>query len=321
MKTVLRWIAVALLAVLISLVLTPAHAWASKTLVEYDAEIATQEELLEQKQADLEAKQQVLGAAVRTVYKDYNTQSILDLLMDEEDLKTVLLRIDYVNQVSDHYHQAFEEVLDAKMKVEETVRELEIMRMERQNRAASADEAALIHYSQSGEEWSSLPYWGVSISYAGCGLCAYTTIIDILLNEDYTPADMLDMRGDWRGMDHWVYDSTGTPDGSTHYDWTLNNFEIETYDIDRDTSDLADELSHDDRAALMLVGGVGLKTNSGGRWYTDGHFIAVYDYDDEGFHVHDSALSKSEGSNVIYSWSDMESLMSGAKRLVIYKNV
>ena len=298
--------------------ITPEKAYAAKSLAEYDAEIATQEELLAEKEAELEAKKVLLGSAVRTVYRDYTTKDILNVLMSEEDLDQALQQLNYIYQVSDYYRQSLEDVYDAKVTVEEMIKELDYMRTERQARAINVDEAALIQYSQSGEEWSNLPYWGVSISYAGCGLCAYTSIIDILLEEDYTPREMLDIRGDWRGMDHWVHDSTGTPDGSSHHDFTLEKFGIDTYECERSASTLAEELEGGEACALVLVHGVSLKINGGGSWWTDGHFINVFAYDDEGFHVHDSATSYSQGRNVIYSKGEMEGVLSGAT-VVIYR--
>ena len=293
-----------------------AHA---KSLAEYDAEIATQEEILAEKEADLEAKQLLLNGAVRTVYKDYTTKDILSVLMNEEDLDHALQQLNYIYQVSDYYRRSVEDVHEAKILVEETIKELENMRTERQARAINVDEAALIQYSQSGEEWSSLPYWGVSISYAGCGLCAYTSIIDILLEEDYTPTEMLDIRGDWRGMDHWVHDCTGTPDGSSHHDFTLEKFGIDTYECERSAEALAEELKDGEACALVLVHGVSLKINGGGSWWTGGHFINVFAYDDEGFHVHDSATSYSQGRNVIYSMSEMDGILSGATVVIYHK--
>ena len=185
-------------------------------------------------------------------------------------------------------------------------------------------DAPLLQFAQSGEPWSDLPYWGGTISMNGCGLCAYTTMVDILVGTDYTPEDMLYIRGDWEGMDGWVDDNTGSGE-LTHHDWTLETFGIDSWRIDVNSESLKEAVSRGDSVAMLCAGNpedyIFLGT-AGDEHQYDGHFILVWDYDENGnFHVHDSAVSHGYGCDVIYTPEEMSELIGNTSSIVEYRAV
>jgi hypothetical protein len=207
----------------------------------------------------------------------------------------------------------------ARLEAENAQAALQQLKDEKTARAKSLENAKYVQFAQANGPWSGLSYWNGNIGSSGCGLCAYTVMIDVLTGNDYTPADMLNIRGDWRGMDGYPDDYTGSG-GLTHAEWTLQNFDITMYNIDRNMEALKAELKEKESAAIVCTAGYVLKTASGSWYYTSGHFVTVVGYDEEGFHVSDSGRNSSEGTNVIYSDSDMVRMLSGASKVTIYKN-
>lgn len=182
----------------------------------------------------------------------------------------------------------------------------------------SAD-AEHLQFAQSGEPWSYMDYWGGTVAMNGCGLCAYTSVVDILTDADYTPTDMLSIRGDWEGMDNYADDRTGVASGQTHHDYTLEQFGIETYRIPVSLDSLATTCSRGDSVAVLCAGGDDIFLGTVGDEHSyPGHFVCVWKYDGV-FHVHDSAISHGYGCDVIYTEEEMSELLSGTTSIMSYR--
>ena len=54
-----------------------------------------------------------------------------------------------------------------------------------------------VFFQQSDPRWGMLPYTGMTVSWAGCGLVAYTMCVDVVTGAHYTPADVYRMRKKW----------------------------------------------------------------------------------------------------------------------------
>ena len=185
-------------------------------------------------------------------------------------------------------------------------------------------DAPLLQFAQCGEPWSDLPYWGDNIAMNGCGLCAYTTMIDILVGTSYTPEDMLYIRGDWEGMDGWVNDNTGSGE-ETHHDWTLATFGVDSWNIEVNIDSLREAVSRGDSVAMLCAGNTEeyiFRGTAGDEHQYDGHFILVWDYDADGnFHVHDSAVSHGYGCDVVYTPEEMQEMINNTSSIVEYRAV
>ena len=181
--------------------------------------------------------------------------------------------------------------------------------------------ASYMQFAQSGEPWSDLGYWGDNVALNGCGLCCYTTIVDILTDSSYTPETMLSIRGDWQGMDNYVEDNTGLINGMTHGQFTFDTFGINSFEVDCSIGSLALQVSRGDTVAMVCAGGDDIFVDAyGGIYSYPGHFICVWTKNADGTYlVHDSAVSHGRGCNVTYSAEQMETLIEHSSSIVAYR--
>lgn len=303
----------------ILLSISPEQAQA-KTLAQFDAEIATQQTIVNEKNQQNEEAQAVLAKAAKWYYQNALPEDLLQLIITGNDISDTFDKVEYVGQIYNDYVEKAAAAKQAKTEAEAAKQELEGMRAERANRAKSLEEAKTIQFPQGGNNaWSGLPYWTGSVARAGCGLCSYTVVIDVLTGNNYTPADMLGIRGDWKGMDGYPDNNTGSGNES-HADFTRRMFEVETYNISHDVETLKQELSNGEACSIVCAAGRAFKNKSGTWRYSSGHFIAVVGYDEQGFHVADSAYSSDQGTDVVYSDGEMATMLSRASHVTIYKN-
>lgn len=300
-------------------VATPLGA-SAKTIADYDNEIAAQEQVVQEKQEAEETAKAVLAETTAWYYKNINADTFNEIITGRKSVGETLDQISYMDTIYQSYAQKAQAAEKAKNEALGAQEALETLKNEKKARARSLENARSVQFAQGGmSEWSSLRYWNGNIGSSGCGLCAYTVIIDVLCGKDYTPADMWEIRGDWRGMDGYPDDDTGSSSQS-HHDFTLNEFDIETWNITPSVSALKDALTEKETAAMVCSHGYAFKNRSGAWRWSSGHFIAVLGYDDEGFHVADSAYDKGQGANVIYSDSEMARMLSGANQVTVYSN-
>ena len=310
--------AIALLLPITIISTLPVAAYATTS-----AEIQTQIDDLTEEIVSAEAKRDAayddFGYAATELYKMDSSGAIVLSLVSADNVPNLLASIAYLTAVSldcvdtADKAQATADELGAK---KSELGELLVEQKAREEAWARADE---IHFPQGGGmPWSNLSYWGANVAYAGCGLCAYTSVVDILTGASYTPTEMLDIRGDWVGMESSVSDASGTPDGSSHHDFTLGKFGIESYESGiRDSEAFADELSKPERVAIVCARGTVFHNKDGSYRYTDGHYVCVYKLDDEGFHVQDPAV---QDANIVYTYDEMQRLLNGTSSVVFYAN-
>lgn len=312
--------ALCMLVVASALILaTPKVAYA-KTIAEFDAEIAAQEQVVSEKQAALDQAKKVLAEATTWYYKNLNTDAIGEIMTGQRSIAETIDQISFIDALYQSYSQKVQASELAKKEAAEASEALSRLKSERMSRSRSIEASSSIQFAQGGmPEWSGLRYWNGNIGTSGCGLCAYTVIIDVLCGKDYTPADMHAIRGDWRGMDGYPEDRTGSKIG-THHDFTLSEFDVETWNISNSLDELKSALRERESAAMVCSQGRVFKNRSGVYRWSGGHFVAVIGYDEQGFHVSDSAYSKDEGANVIYSDAEMRSMLSNASKVTIYSN-
>lgn len=181
-----------------------------------------------------------------------------------------------------------------------------------------------IHFWQVNSEWGTLPYWGGTISSSGCGLCSYTTIINMLKGEKYTPATMLEKRGDWVGMEGFPDSSAGTLDGSTHAEWTQKTFGITVDGLDDSINNdgVKNYLKNGKSVLMICSAGTDIYRNSRGETRSSkGHFVVIYRYDEASkeFFVQDSAFNDDDaGKAVHYTEDQMQYLLSNTYHMVGY---
>lgn len=289
------------------------------TLAEIRSDISATQDEIEASEAKRDAAMEALGDVSSEIYKIDSAGSLLTTLISSDDIDGLIKNIEYLRSVGREYARAAQQASEASDELNMRLDELEELEAIEKAREEAWKEADKKHFPQGGGmPWSNLPYWGANVAWAGCGLCAYTSVVDILTGADYTPTEMLDIRGDWVGMESHVNDASGTPDGSTHHDFTLKTFGIESYESEiRDSEAFATELSKEETVSIVCARGTVFHNKDGSYRYTDGHYVCVYKYDDEGFHVHDPAT---QDANIIYTHSEMQRLLNGTSSVVFYCN-
>lgn len=313
-------IAIASVAMLAGGLIAGAENAEAKTLREYDAEISQQQKVVTEKQSALEEANKRLDEATQWYYKNGNAGSLVDLVLTSNGVTEAISRSEYADRVCTQYREQVAATTAARDEAQSAVDELQKLRGEAAARAKSLENASEIHFQQGGgQPWSSLPYWTGTIASSGCGLCSYTVMVDVLTGNDYTPTDMLRMRGDWKGMDGYPDDKTGSG-RMTHAEWTKNKFDISSHRIDVSLDAMKSEMNGTEKVAIVCAAGSSFKNNDGSWRWSSGHFIAVFAHDEHGFHVTDSAVNTSQGKNVIYSDSDMQRLLRGTSKIVMYSN-
>lgn len=303
-----------------SITIVPASADA-KTIADYDAEIAAQEKVVEEKDAAAKTAQAILAETTSWYYKNIASGSVADMILNESGIEEAIDKISYMDKIYATYAQKKADAEAAKNEALGAQEALEVLKAEKKDRARSLANARALQFPQgNGQSWSNIRYWNGNIATSGCGLCAYTVVIDVLCGKDYTPADMIGIRGDWRGMDGYPDDGTGVKGYDSHHDFTLGTFEIETWNIDNSVDALKEALEEKESAAIVCSRGQAFKNRSGAWRWSSGHFVAVIGYDEQGFHVADSAYSKEEGADVIYSDAEMAKMLRSANLVTVYSN-
>ena len=152
-----------------------------------------------------------------------------------------------------------------------------------------------IHFCQTDYSES---YWGGTIGSHGCGLCSRTVIVNGLLGKDYTPPELMKVMGDWRGMDSYLDDTTGSPGGKTHRE-VWNDMGIECEQFGKGVDALKEQLQKG-RVVLVLCGppDSGYPKpqyhNKDRTHYreSNGHFTVIYAYRNGKFMMQDSSYSQ-----------------------------
>lgn len=299
------------LSVAMSGILAPSTAF-GQTIGELNDAIKTVEVTIRDREAVVTAAQDSLSSTIRDAYKngDLEPNSEIEIVMNSDDLADIIAGAQYLESINNKYIDSInsaQTALDSLTEAKETLVELKEMKQQQQKARENADS---IHFRQWGEYYSDIRYYAGTIGTAGCGLCAYTVAINILKGTDYTPDTMLPVCGDWQGLIHYPDDTTGTPDGTTHAEWTKSYFDVDMRTIDNSISALRSSLSDNESVIIALARGYSFKNKSGDWRYTGGHYVCIYRCDDKGFYVQDSALQGDEGIAVYYTDAEMATMLN-----------
>lgn len=282
-----------------------------QTIKELDDAIATVEESIKGKEDTVSQAQERLTATIRDAYKngDLDPNSEIELVMSADNLSELITNAEYLESISDKYVASISSAQEALNSLTDAKDTLVELRELREAQIKARENADTMHFCQWGESWSDVRYYCGTIGNAGCGLCSYTVAINILKGTDYTPDTMLPVCGDWQGLIHYPKDTTGTPDGTSHAEWTKSYFDVDMESIGNSVSEIRDALSDGESVVIALARGYSFKSKSGAWRYTGGHYVCIYRCDDKGFYVQDSALKGDDGTAVYYTDADMKTML------------
>lgn len=284
-----------------------------QTVSELNEAIGKIEGTIQAREAVVSEAQENLSNTIRDAYKngDLDPNSELDILMSSDDLSEMIASSQYLESINNKYVASIESAKDALDELSDARDTMKELKKIREAQIKSRERADSMHFRQWGTYYSDIRYYCGTIGTAGCGLCAYTVAINILKGTDYTPETMLPVCGDWQGLVHCPDMTVGTPDGSTHAEWTKSYFDVDMEVIDGSVSSLRKALSDDESVIIALARGYAFKYKSGQWRYTGGHYVCIYRCDEGGFYVQDSSGSTDEdGTAVYYTDSEMSNMIS-----------
>lgn len=314
---------VALCALLASAALAPAvrpSVAQAQTIGELDEQIASIEATLGARERAVEEAQRALSENIRASYKSNSDGGLLSILFDSDGLEAMMSNEQYASSINRKHMRAIaaaRHAVDELNGAKETLRRL---RDERADREEARRKADTYHYCQWGQYYSDLRYYCGTIGSAGCGLCSYTSAINILKGTDYWPDTMLAERGDWAGTEQSVNAYVGSPNGMTHAEWTKDRFDVEMETVASGTG-VARELLGDGESVLIVCSHGTVFHDKAGVWrWSSGHYVIIYRCDDGGFYVHDSSYQGDNGTAVYYTDAEMANMMGQTGEMVWMHN-
>lgn len=308
-------------ALLISVLVAPRTAHA-ETIAELSARIEEIEGQMREREEVVDATKASLVETVREAYKtgDRSPQSALSFILASGDMDALLSKTQYADAMSRKYIHEIDAAREARAELEGMRDELESMRKEleaRRDSMANADDGRY-HYCQWGESYSDIRYYCGTIGSAGCGLCCYTSVVNILNGTSYDIPTMLSTRGDWRGEEGLLDSYAGTHGGMTHHDWTLDHFGIESEPIPATVGAARAALEGGESCLILCTKGKVFHDKAGAWRWSNGHFVCLYRCDDNGFYVHDPSYQGDNGTAVFYSDAEASAMFANANNLVKY---
>lgn len=283
-----------------------------QTIGDLTSSIESLEETIHEKEQAVADAQESLSGIVRDAYKSegLTPNSEMEVFLQSDSLDELIAGTQYVESMNDKYIAIIDSANNALAELSDAKGALEELKEMKQAQIKAREQADSIHFCQWGEYYSDIQYYAGTIGSAGCGLCAYTVAIDILTGADYTPDTMLPVCGDWQGLVHYPDVTTGTPDGTTHAEWTKSYFDVDMTPLDSSISALRTALSDNESVVIALARGNSFKNKKGEWRYTAGHYVCIYRCDDKGFYVQDSACKGDDGTAVYYTDSEMSTMLS-----------
>lgn len=285
------------------------------TLDEVTEELARAEDSVDACEQAVTDAQAALAMSMRESYKsgDADAGKVWELILDSDSMEALITATEYVTSLSRKQGQVIDDAKHALWELTGERERLASLQSEEQGRIAAQEnrDSGKYHFCQWGESWSGLPYWGGgSIGADGCGLCSYTTMVNLLTGSDYDPAGMLALRGDWAGQEEKVDWTNGTPDGTTHAEWTKRTFDIDLTQIEVSVASCRQALNESETVLIVGPEGTTMHDRYGNTRWTNGHYVCVYRCDDSGFYMHDSAYSGDAGTAVYYTDAEFADIIS-----------
>ena len=298
----------------------PAISYA-KTISELDESIANIEASLATKEQAVADTQAELSDTIKTNYKSSQVGNpTLNALLDADGVESMVSNEQYARSINRKYVTAINNATIALDELANAKATLEGLRAEKVAQQDARKHADSMHFCQWGEAYSNIRYFCGTIGNAGCGLCAYTSAVNILKGTNYTPDTMLALRGDWAGTEEYIDSRVGSVDGQNHADWTESTFDIHMETLDATTS-AARQALEDGESAILICSAQKVFHDKAGIWrWSGGHYILTYRCDDHGFYVHDSSYKDDNGSAVYYTDAEMQQMMNVAGQMVLLHN-
>lgn len=293
----------------------------AKTINELDESIASIEASLAAKEQMVAETQGELSDNIKTAYKTNNgSHPTLVALMDSDGFESMVSNEQYARSINRKYVESINNATNAVNELADAKATLEMLREEKIAQQEARKNADTMHFCQWGQYYSNIRYFCGTIGSAGCGLCAYTSAVNILKGTNYTPDSMLSLRGDWAGTEEFITSTVGSPNGLNHADWTYDTFGIHVEMLDATTS-VARQALEDNECALIICSGGTVFHDKAGVWrWSGGHYVVAYRCDGGGFYVHDSSYQGDNGSAVYYTDADMQNMLNVAGQMVMLHN-
>lgn len=293
----------------------------AKTIAELDESIASIEASLATKEQLVNSTQAELSDNIKTAYKTNNMgSSTLVALMDSNGIEQMLSNEQYARSINRKYIESINNATTAVAELADAKETLEGLRAEKVAQQEARKNADTMHFCQWGQYYSDIRYFCGTIGSAGCGLCAYTSAVNILKGTDYTPDSMLSLRGDWAGTEEYITSTVGSPDGKNHADWTYDTFGIHMEQLDANTA-VARQVLEDNECALIICSGGTVFHDKAGVWrWSGGHYVLAYRCDDNGFYVHDSSYQGDNGTAVYYTDAEIAPMLRTAEQMIMLHN-
>lgn len=314
------------LPIAMSLVLSPVLACLSmptvaraQNLTELNAQIDEVEGALAAQTQTVDSTRNSLMQTIKVSYKagDIGSSGALAMMLEAEDMDTLLSNAQYTSSLNRKYAQEVTAAQEARNALETTRGELIQLKEEREARmlAQANKDSGQYHYCQWGEAYSDLRYFVGTIGSAGCGLCAYTTVVNMLNGVSYDIPTMLATRGDWYGTEEYVDSTAGSPNGMTHAAWTKDHFDINMTSIPATVADARAALEEGETALVICSGGTVFHDKAGVWRWSGGHYVCIYRCDETGFYVHDSSYQGDAGTAVHYTDEEIANMCSHAENI------
>lgn len=294
-----------------------AHA---KTISELDDAIAGIESSIGTKEQAVSDAQAALSETIKSNYKGNSNRAMLYVLMDSNGLEAMVANEQYAKSVNRKYLRTIENANTAMSELRDAKATLEVLRAEKVAQQEARKNADVYHYCQWGEPYSDIRYFCGTIGSAGCGLCAYTSAINILKGTDYSPDTMLAIRGDWVGTEEYVDSTVGSPNGLNHADWTKDRFDVTMESLPAQVGTARDVLSDNEAVIIICSGGTVFHDKAGSWRWSGGHYVIAYRCDGNGFYVHDSSYQGDNGTAVYYTDGEMQGMLTAAGQMTVLHN-
>ena len=179
------------------------------------------------------------------------------------------------------------------------------------------ENAEEVFFEQSDPRWGRLPYAGFTVSWAGCGLVAYTMCVDVVTGARFTPGDVYRMRKKW-GV------RQAGPRGIFAKDAYVEYARMHRELFGVETEFLADKSV--DNVQRVLESGAVIWASSrdiGEPWlnrdgtkqswqHSGGHFACIWKYSDGLFCMKDPSGPARRHNDVHYTRDQMEAWLVGA---------
>ena len=179
------------------------------------------------------------------------------------------------------------------------------------------ENAEEVFFQQSDPRWGHLPYAGFTVSWAGCGLVAYTMCVDVVTGVRFTPGDVYNMRKKW-GVRQVRPGGIFAKDAYTDYARMHRElFGVETeFLTDKSVYNVARVL---DSGAVVWASsrdiGEPWLNRDGSRqsWqHAGGHFACIWKHENGVFYMKDSSGPAYQHNDVPYTRKQMSAWLVGA---------